>query len=75
MVAGIADTHTVLWYLFFDPQLGRAASAFIDAAVAGGDHIGVSAIKPRGDGLSSGPVCLVGRPILAAAAFWAARAG
>jgi PIN domain nuclease of toxin-antitoxin system len=45
MVVAIADTHTTLWYLFSDPRLGRAASAFIDATVAGGDHIGVSAIS------------------------------
>ena len=42
----IADTHTTLWYLFSDPRLGGAASAFIDATVADGNHIGVSAISP-----------------------------
>ena len=45
MVVAIADTHTTLWYLFSDPRLGRAASAFIDATVVDGDHIGVSAIS------------------------------
>jgi PIN domain nuclease of toxin-antitoxin system len=45
MVVAIADTHTTLWYLFSDPRLGRAASAFTDATVADGDHIGVSAIS------------------------------
>ena len=45
MVVAIADTHTTLWYLFSDPRLGRAASAFIDATVADGNHIGVSAIS------------------------------
>ena len=45
MVVAIADTHTTLWYLFSDPRLGRAASAFIDATVVKGDHIGVSAIS------------------------------
>jgi PIN domain nuclease of toxin-antitoxin system len=45
MVVAIADTRTTLWYLFSDPRLGRAASAFIDATVADGDHIGVSAIS------------------------------
>ena len=44
MVVAVADTHATLWYLFSDPRLGRAASAFIDAAVADGNHIGVSAI-------------------------------
>ena len=45
MVVAIADTHTTVWYLFSDPRLGRAASAFIDATVADGNHIGVSAIS------------------------------
>ena len=45
MVVAIADTHTTLWYLFSDPRLGRAASAFIDATVADGNYIGVSAIS------------------------------
>ena len=45
MVVAIADTHTTLWYLFSDPRLGRAASAFIDATVADGNHIGVSSIS------------------------------
>lgn len=45
MITAIADTHAAIWYLFSDPQLGSAASAFIDAAIANGDHIGVSAIS------------------------------
>jgi len=45
MIVGIADTHATLWYLFSDSRLGRAASAFIDTAIANGDHIGVSAIS------------------------------
>jgi len=45
MIVAIADTHAAIWYLFSDPRLGRAASAFIDAASANGDHIGVSAIS------------------------------
>jgi PIN domain nuclease of toxin-antitoxin system len=45
MIAAIADTHTAIWYLFSDPRLGRAASAFIDATIANGDHIGLSAIS------------------------------
>jgi len=44
MIAAIADTHAVIWYLFSDPRLGKSASAFIDASIAKGDHIGVSAI-------------------------------
>jgi PIN domain nuclease of toxin-antitoxin system len=45
MIVAIADTHAAIWYLFSDPKLGSAASAFIDAAIANGDHIGVSAIS------------------------------
>lgn len=44
MIVAIADTHAVIWYLFSDPRLGKAASAFIDEAIADGNHIGVSAI-------------------------------
>ena len=45
MIVAIADTHAAIWYLFSDPRLGSAASAFIDDAIAKGDHIGVSAIS------------------------------
>ena len=45
MIAGIADTHAAIWYLYSDPRLGRAASDFIEAAIIGGDHIGISAIS------------------------------
>src|SRR5437660_10232819 len=45
MLAAVADTHAVIWYLFSDPRLGRAASDFIDAAIVNGDHIGISAIS------------------------------
>lgn len=44
MIAAIADTHAVVWYLFADSRLGSAASAFIDATLAAGNKIGVSAI-------------------------------
>jgi PIN domain nuclease of toxin-antitoxin system len=45
MIVAVADTHTAIWYLFSDPRLGKGASAFIDDTIAGGDHIGVSAIS------------------------------
>jgi len=44
MIVAIADTHATIWYLFSDPRLGSAASAFIDETIAAGDHIGISAI-------------------------------
>jgi len=45
MIVAIADTHTAIWYLFSDPRLGSGASAFIDATMASGDHVGISAIS------------------------------
>ena len=45
MIVAIADTHATIWYLFSDPRLGREASALIDATIANGDYIGVSAIS------------------------------
>jgi PIN domain nuclease of toxin-antitoxin system len=45
MIVAVADTHTAIWYLFSDPRLSKAASAFIDETIAAGDHIGVSAIS------------------------------
>ena len=45
MIVAVADTHAVIWYLFSDQRLGKAASAFIDDTIAKGDHIGVSAIS------------------------------
>lgn len=45
MIVAIADTHAAIWYLFSDPRLGTAASAFIDETIAKGEHIGVSAIS------------------------------
>src|ERR1700724_3422641 len=43
MIFAIADPHAAIWYLFSDPRLGSAASAFINDTIAKGDHIGVSA--------------------------------
>jgi PIN domain nuclease of toxin-antitoxin system len=45
MIVAIADTHTVIWYLFSDSRLGAGASEFIDRTIASGDHIGISAIS------------------------------
>lgn len=45
MIAAIADTHATIWYLFSDPHLSGTASDFIEATIATGNHIGVSAIS------------------------------
>ena len=73
MIAAIADTHSVIWYLFSDPRLGRAASAFIDVTITKGDHIGVSAITTaemiylteKGRIPGSSPLSLEGRKLQA----------
>ena len=45
MIAGVADTHTVLWYLYDDARLSGAAGDFIDQAAEAGGQIAVSAIS------------------------------
>jgi PIN domain nuclease of toxin-antitoxin system len=34
MVAGVADTHAALWFLYGDPRLSAAARGFFDRAAA-----------------------------------------
>ncbi len=36
MIAGVADTHTALWYLYDDARLSVAAGDFIDQAASAG---------------------------------------
>ena len=45
MIAGVADTHTALWYLFNDAHLSVAAGGFIDQAAAVGSQMVVSSIS------------------------------
>jgi len=45
MIAGVADTHTALWYLFNDARLSVAAGDFIDQAAAAGSRMVVSSIS------------------------------
>jgi PIN domain nuclease of toxin-antitoxin system len=44
MIAGVADTHAVIWYLGRDPKLSVRARDFMDLADAQGDEIGISSI-------------------------------
>lgn len=44
MIAAVADTHTVLWYLFADTRLSRVAKAIIEDALGEGRRTGVSAM-------------------------------
>jgi PIN domain nuclease of toxin-antitoxin system len=45
MIAGVADTHTALWYLFNDSRLSFVAADFIDKAAAAGSQIAISSIS------------------------------
>lgn len=45
MTSGVADTHTVLWYLFGDPRLSSRAKEFIDHAAASRRTIAISPIS------------------------------
>ncbi|BAY43615.1 PilT protein domain protein [Scytonema sp. HK-05] len=45
MVAVVADTHTIVWYLRELPRLSEAALAVLDGATAAGDPIYVSSIS------------------------------
>ncbi|HEY62995.1 MAG TPA: type II toxin-antitoxin system VapC family toxin [Caldilineae bacterium] len=44
MVRAIADTHTVIWYIFADQRLSETARSAIEEIAASGDQIGFSAI-------------------------------
>jgi PIN domain nuclease of toxin-antitoxin system len=43
-IRSVADTHTLIWYVFDDPRLSATASSMIDDAMAAGDEIGISSI-------------------------------
>ena len=45
MIAGAADTHTALWYLFGDQRLSHPAREFMDQAGLKGQKIVVSVIS------------------------------
>lgn len=45
MIAGVADTHTALWYLMKNPRLSTHAREFMDEAAAAGHDIAVSSIS------------------------------
>ena len=44
-VAGVADTHAAIWYLFADLRLSTTAKTFFDAATASRRKILVSSIS------------------------------
>ncbi len=45
MIAGVADTHTALWFLFGDPRLSATAKDFLLQAAAAHHKIALSAIS------------------------------
>jgi len=44
MITAVADTHSVVWYLFGDPRLSSRARETIDGAAKDGNRVAVSAI-------------------------------
>ncbi len=44
MLRAVADTHTVIWYLFADERLSAAARATMEEAASSGDQIAFSSI-------------------------------
>jgi PIN domain nuclease of toxin-antitoxin system len=44
MIRAVADTHTIIWYLFQDPRLSETARATIEDAAASGEHVAFSSI-------------------------------
>ncbi len=44
MIVGVADTHTVVWYLYADKRLSATAQAFITNTLSSGDEIDISSI-------------------------------
>jgi PIN domain nuclease of toxin-antitoxin system len=45
VIAGVADTHSALWYLYSNPRLSAKARAFIDDAAVAGNEIVFSPIS------------------------------
>jgi PIN domain nuclease of toxin-antitoxin system len=45
MIAGVADTHAALWYLFGDPRLSASAKSAFDAAASSRRKIVLSVIS------------------------------
>jgi PIN domain nuclease of toxin-antitoxin system len=44
MLAAIADTHAVIWYIFDDKRLSAVARASLEDAAAAGNQVGLSSI-------------------------------
>lgn len=44
MIVAVADTHTIIWYLFDDPKLSKNARQTIEIAARDGNQIGIASI-------------------------------
>lgn len=44
MIVAVADTHTIIWYLFNDSRLSDTARQLIETAAVNGNQIGVASI-------------------------------
>lgn len=44
MISAIADTHTIIWYLYDDTRISEKAKRFIEATCEQGNQIGISTI-------------------------------
>src|SRR5580658_6520691 len=45
MIAGVADTHSALWFLYGDPRLSAVAKAFFDKGATVGNKIALAPIS------------------------------
>ncbi len=44
MICAIADTHTIIWYLFADPRLSSTAHHTIETIAQNGNKVSISSI-------------------------------
>ena len=44
MICAIADTHTIIWYLFADPRLSATAHNTIEKIAKDGNKVGIASI-------------------------------
>ncbi len=45
MIKAIADTHTIIWYIFGDSRLSVTAKTFFESITNNGDLVGISSIS------------------------------
>lgn len=44
MIAAVADTHALIWYIYGDQRLSKTSRQFMDAAYNSGDRLAISSI-------------------------------